>query len=203
MAKIRGTTTRGGDGMVLSVRTRKNFNSIPKRRGVTWHKMCSGSVLIKRGRKDHGINARKKGSGNRSLRKRNENGGVIGAGIRNYTSVQRKSLVAKVSEDVVETSMILAVTCVSREGKIPFCCTRKGSIKEQDETRAEVWPVVDQRSNLGLTIESRIWKHVPVPDEKVEIRKIKRKFGSKSVQKGDPFVSVAGNIDICKIYFPT
>src|SRR5688572_4882098 len=35
MTKIRRTMTRGGDGVVLSVRTREKFNSISKRRGST------------------------------------------------------------------------------------------------------------------------------------------------------------------------
>src|SRR5688572_19444490 len=168
--------------MILDVGSRENFGGIPKERVIARYEVGFGSALIMKRRKDHRIDPREEGERTRSVRKRNDNGRVVGTGVRNYTSVQRKPIVTVMGEDVIDTRVTVTCGSSSREGKIPFGSAFQGRVKERHDTRTEVRPGRTVGGNsVQATIARRVWNTVPVSYEKVKVRECERVQGREFV----------------------
>jgi hypothetical protein len=128
---------------------------------------------------------------------------VIGEVARNVTkrSSNRKSVVAKVSEHVVETGLVAGREGAERKEPLSGAC--KGSVKERNEARTEQRPRVTTKRHRRETIESGVRKHVPVSDQKVTCgegkRRVLREFFEETAFSGIG----RGSVDVSDFYFPT
>jgi hypothetical protein len=105
------------------------------------------------------------------------------------------------SEDVVEACFVAFI--FHRIRKVAGRSALEGSIKERGNTRRKVRPRRTTRRSRREAIQLRVWKHVPIPNQKVEVGESKRSVIRNGGKETAFFGFDGRNVEVSDFYFPT